>query len=129
MLKVAVITISDRAAKGEYADLSGPRIKEILLKQLPGIDIVCAVVADEKEAIRAELLKNLDRDFPPGTSLPRLAPGFATATFRESVNGCAMNPCGKPLMRFFPVPIAAKKEKPSSSISPGPNAAPSFAQP
>ena len=30
MLKVAVITISDRASRGEYADLSGPRIREIL---------------------------------------------------------------------------------------------------
>ena len=30
MLKVAVITVSDRASRGEYADLSGPRIREIL---------------------------------------------------------------------------------------------------
>ncbi len=74
MLKVAVITISDRAAKGEYADLSGPRIKEILLKQLPGVDIVCAVVADEKEAIRAELLKNLDRDYILSTGGTGISP-------------------------------------------------------
>ncbi|MBN2399354.1 MAG: MogA/MoaB family molybdenum cofactor biosynthesis protein [Candidatus Aminicenantes bacterium] len=63
MLKVAVITVSDRAARGEYADLSGPRIEEILLERLPGVDIVHAVVADEEEAIRSELLKNLDRDY------------------------------------------------------------------
>ena len=63
MLKVAVITISDRASKNEYADLSGPRIKEILLQRLPGIDIVQAVVADEKEAILAVLNQNLDKDY------------------------------------------------------------------
>jgi molybdopterin adenylyltransferase len=60
MLKVAVITVSDRASKGEYSDLSGPRIKEILLQRLPGIDIVQAIVADEKEAIIAVLNQNLD---------------------------------------------------------------------
>ncbi len=63
MLKVAVITVSDRAAKGEYADLSGPRIAEILLQRLPGIEIAHAVVADEKEALRSLLLNNLDKDY------------------------------------------------------------------
>jgi molybdopterin adenylyltransferase len=74
MLKVAVITISDRAAKGEYADLSGPHIKEILLQRLPGVDIVQAVIADEKEALRAELLKNLDKDYILTTGGTGLSP-------------------------------------------------------
>jgi molybdopterin adenylyltransferase len=74
MLKVAVITISDRAAKGEYADLSGPRIKEILLEQLPGISIIQVVIADEKEALRSELLKNLDKDYILTTGGTGLSP-------------------------------------------------------
>ena len=63
MLKVAVITVSDRASRGEYADLSGPRIREILIEHLPGVEIVHAVVADEKEAIRSALSQNLDKDY------------------------------------------------------------------
>lgn len=63
MLKVAVITVSDRAARGEYADLSGPRICEVLRRMLPGIDVSLTVVPDEAEAIGAELVKNLDRDY------------------------------------------------------------------
>lgn len=63
MLKVAVITVSDRASRGEYADLSGLRIREILEQRLPGADIIGAVVPDEAEAISAEIMKNLDRDY------------------------------------------------------------------
>jgi len=69
-----VITISDRAARGEYADRSGPRIREILQQRLPGIEIVQAVVADDKKAIRSLLLKNLDKDYiltTGGTGLSR----------------------------------------------------------
>ena len=74
MLKVAVITVSDRAAKGEYADLSGPRIIEILLQRLPGIDIVQAVVADEKQAILSVLNQNLGKDYILTTGGTGLSP-------------------------------------------------------
>jgi molybdopterin adenylyltransferase len=63
MLRVAVITVSDRAWRGEYADLSGPRIREILAQKLPGADISLAVVPDEAEAISGAILANLDRDY------------------------------------------------------------------
>jgi molybdopterin adenylyltransferase len=74
MLKVAVITVSDRAAKGEYADLSGPRIKEILLQRLPSVDIVQAVVADKKKAILSILNQNLDKDYILTTGGTGLSP-------------------------------------------------------
>lgn len=74
MLKIAVITVSDRASKGEYADLSGPRIKEILLERIPGINIVQAVVADEKEAIALVLRQNLDKDYILTTGGTGLSP-------------------------------------------------------
>lgn len=63
MLKVAVITVSDRASRGEYADLSGPRIREILKQHLPGTDISLTVVPDEAEAISRAITGNLDRDY------------------------------------------------------------------
>lgn len=74
MLKVAVITVSDRASRGEYTDLSGPRIKEILLQRLPGINIVQAIVADEKEAIASVLNQNLDKDYILTTGGTGLSP-------------------------------------------------------
>jgi len=58
-----VITVSDRAARGEYADLSGPRIREILEQRLPGADISLTVVPDEVEAISQAIAGNLDRDY------------------------------------------------------------------
>jgi molybdopterin adenylyltransferase len=63
MLKVAVITISDRASRGEYADLSGPRIRAILEQKLPGVDISLAVVPDEAAAITQAIEGSLDRDY------------------------------------------------------------------
>jgi molybdopterin adenylyltransferase len=63
MLKVAVITVSDRAARGEYADLSGPRICEILEQRLPGAAISLTVVADEAAEITRAIHDNLDRDY------------------------------------------------------------------
>jgi len=63
MLKVAVITVSDRASRGQYADLSGPRIREILSQRLPDADISLTVVADEAETLSAAIMQNLDRDY------------------------------------------------------------------
>ena len=63
MLKIAVITVSDRAAAGAYADLSGPRIREILAAKFPDADIAMAVVADEAQAITAAITERLDRDY------------------------------------------------------------------
>jgi len=58
-----VLTISDRAWRGEYADLSGPRIREVLERKLPGIDVALQVVPDEAAAITAALGQNSDRDY------------------------------------------------------------------
>jgi len=63
MLKVAVLTISDRASKGEYPDRSGPRIRAILEQRLPGADISLTVVPDEAKAITRAIAGNLDRDY------------------------------------------------------------------
>ena len=60
-LEVLIITLSDRASKGEYKDLSGPRIKEILSEYLSSIDwehnISINLIPDDANTLRA-LLKN-----------------------------------------------------------------------
>ncbi len=51
-MKAAVITISDRASRGEYEDLSGPAITEILRQKFQEeIELSGTIVADEMEAI------------------------------------------------------------------------------
>ncbi|MBN2344766.1 MAG: MogA/MoaB family molybdenum cofactor biosynthesis protein [Candidatus Aminicenantes bacterium] len=63
MLRVSVITVSDRAFRGEYADRSGPCIRAIIERRLPGIEVSLTVVPDEADAIRAAVMENLDRDY------------------------------------------------------------------
>lgn len=54
-MRVAVVTISDRASRGEYEDLSGPEMETIFRELVPGIEVERAVVPDEKPAIVAAL--------------------------------------------------------------------------
>jgi molybdopterin adenylyltransferase len=54
-VKVAVITISDRASRGEYKDLSGPEIEKALRQGCPGVVVTRAVMPDEPDRIRAAL--------------------------------------------------------------------------
>ena len=54
-MKVAVVTISDRASRGAYADLSGPEIERLVLARFPGAGVVRSVVPDEPAAILAAL--------------------------------------------------------------------------
>ena len=54
-MKVAVVTISDRASRGAYADLSGPEIERLVLARFPDAGVVRSVVPDESDAILAAL--------------------------------------------------------------------------
>ena len=55
----AVITVSDKGSKGERKDTAGPEVCRILTEN--GYDVIhTAMVPDEKEKIRAELLKCTD---------------------------------------------------------------------
>lgn len=46
-MKILVLTISDRAARGEYEDLSGPAVEKILAGGIPGAETERLVVPDE----------------------------------------------------------------------------------
>ncbi|HRY81459.1 MAG TPA: molybdopterin adenylyltransferase, partial [Spirochaetia bacterium] len=50
-MRVSVVTVSDRASRGEYEDLSGPEIERILRETVPGAEVERRVVPDEEEAI------------------------------------------------------------------------------
>ncbi len=59
--KVVVITLSDRAFKGEYPDLSGPRIKEIASEFFNALNAGCSVenilIPDDAALLKQEILK------------------------------------------------------------------------
>ena len=86
-MTVAVITISDRASRGEYEDLSGPAIEAEVRALHPEAAITRAVVPDEPEAILAALRAHERVDFiltTGGTGLsPRDVTPEATRRFCE----------------------------------------------
>ncbi|HTX71208.1 MAG TPA: MogA/MoaB family molybdenum cofactor biosynthesis protein [Rectinemataceae bacterium] len=55
-MRIAVITVSDRASRGVYEDRSGPAIEEVLRSQLPELSVERCVVPDEADKIREALL-------------------------------------------------------------------------
>jgi molybdopterin adenylyltransferase len=86
-VRVAVITISDRASRGEYADLSGHEIERAVLARYPDASISRRVVPDEPSGILAALEASADSDFiltTGGTGLsPRDVTPEATRRFCE----------------------------------------------
>lgn len=50
-MKIAILTVSDRASKGIYQDLSGKKIEEIIKNKLPEAEIQRKIVPDEKDEI------------------------------------------------------------------------------
>ena len=50
-MTVSVVTVSDRASRGVYEDLSGPEIERVLRDSVPDIEVLRTVVPDEIEAI------------------------------------------------------------------------------
>jgi molybdenum cofactor synthesis domain-containing protein len=63
-LHVRIITLSDRASRGDYADRSGPRVKELLESFLSGkrwqVKIESAVLPDDSDRLRSEILAACD---------------------------------------------------------------------
>lgn len=111
LFTAAVITVSDKGARGERQDTSGPALCEMLREQ--GWDVIyTAIVPDERELIKRELLLCADekhaalvlttggtgfspRDVTPEATLEvveRLTPGIPEAMRAESMkitpHGC-----------------------------------------
>jgi molybdopterin adenylyltransferase len=73
-LRVAVITISDRASIGEYADLSGPEVESQVRALYPDAEISRSLVPDEETAIRGALVTHDGVDFILTTGGTGLSP-------------------------------------------------------
>jgi molybdenum cofactor synthesis domain-containing protein len=83
-VRVAVITISDRAARGEYEDLSGNEIEKELRSRHPDVDVSRAIVADEPEMIRAALERFHGADFILTTGGTGISPRDVTPEVTRS---------------------------------------------
>jgi len=77
-VKVAVITISDRASRGQYEDLSGPEIEREVRARHPSAEVTRSIVADEAEAILAALRAHDGVDFILTTGGTGLSPRDVT---------------------------------------------------
>ncbi len=87
-MRVAVITVSDRASRGEYEDLSGAEIERLLRDALPGAEVSRSIVPDETQRILAALGESAGADFiitTGGTGIsPRDVTPEATREFCET---------------------------------------------
>jgi molybdopterin adenylyltransferase len=61
-VRILVLTISDRAFRGEYEDLSGPAVRDILLDSVPGCEVRVEIVPDDEPVITGALERGLGGD-------------------------------------------------------------------
>ena len=77
-MKVSVITISDRASRGEYEDLSGPEIEKEIRILYPAASVSRSVVPDEPAEILSALETQAGADFILTTGGTGLSPRDVT---------------------------------------------------
>jgi molybdopterin adenylyltransferase len=106
MIQVGILTVSDRSARGERADASGPALAQVVSERLPDAVVkVTGIVPDDRVVISAALIGWADelevdlilttggtgfapRDVTPEATraiLDREAPGLAEAMRAESL--------------------------------------------
>lgn len=55
-IRVGILTVSDRASRGEYKDMSGPEVRRLVEEKLGAEVVVEEIIPDEREKIE-EVLK------------------------------------------------------------------------
>lgn len=85
MLEIAVITISDRAFKGEYQDLSGPTIVELINESGVEANVSLTIVPDEEEQIKTAIIQNVGKDYILTTGGTGISPRDVTPDVTEEV--------------------------------------------
>lgn len=63
MLAIAVITVSDRAFKGEYQDMSGPTIVDLITEKKKDADVTLTIVPDDRALIKQAIQDNIGKDY------------------------------------------------------------------
>jgi molybdopterin adenylyltransferase len=61
MIRIGILTASDRSYSGEYEDLSGPAIRDLVTERLEAVVELQAVVPDERAIIASTLLAWADQ--------------------------------------------------------------------
>jgi len=61
-MRILVITISDRASRGEYEDMSGPAVEAEIVKAVEGAEVERSIVPDEREKILEAMRRGLGAD-------------------------------------------------------------------
>ena len=65
-LRILIITLSDRVARGEYKDLSGPRIRDMLSVYLASAgwnaDITLTTIPDEADILKELIISSCDNN-------------------------------------------------------------------
>ena len=111
MLKIVVITVSDRAFRSEYPDQSGPEIKKLIDNSEVEAEVFLILVPDEGPEIRKSITRNIGVDYilttggtglSPVISHPRSAVKSAILKFREYRKCSDRSLTGKPVLRFCP---------------------------
>ena len=82
-MKAAVITISDRASRGIYEDLSGPEIESILNEIVPSCKTERVIVPDEENDILEALKSFKGYDFILTTGGTGIGPRDVTPNITE----------------------------------------------
>ena len=107
MYTAAVITISDKGYRGERVDTSGPNLVHILKDK--GFEVTyTSIIPDEREMIKAELIKCTDElgialvlttggtGFSPRDITPEAAMDIIERPPPAFPKPCGRNPCGSP---------------------------------
>lgn len=55
--KIGVLTVSDRASRGEYEDRGGPRVQQYLKEHFDNYDVEARVVPDDQPLIEAAIVE------------------------------------------------------------------------
>ena len=79
-----MVTVSDRAAGGEYEDRSGPAVAGVLRECLEEVEIASSIVPDDAGRILEELLAGLEYDVVLTTGGTGISPGDVTPEVTES---------------------------------------------
>lgn len=61
-MKCLIITLSDRASRGEYEDRSGPEIEKHMLGKFPEAQIERVLLGDEPDQLKAQVERSNDFD-------------------------------------------------------------------